>query len=354
MKRALGFMNKALPITYNTYIGGVSATIGTASSLATKLGISVGNISNFSIVGSDIKCLITGSYGIPLNAFNANTAITYYKDNDGLVTSLGSSSFASCTNLAEIKFVNLVTVSTLVFRFCSNLITLNNSFLNTTTIGNVCFDGCSKITALNFPMLGLLSTDTTAICRDMTLLASFSAPNMTLSPSISISQNNSFFSGCINLTSVDLTSLNVIPENIFRGCSAITSISFPTATKINAYGCFYNCINLPSVSFPLLTQVAHNGFETFWYTKLAVIDWKNVVNLSSLGGQFFRFSLTTTILDIRSATTLGSSVLNNNVFAGMTAGTTLRANSFLQTNNSGAADGDVQDFITRGGTVVYF
>lgn len=132
MKRALGFMNKALPITYNTYIGGVSATIGTAALLATKLGISVGAISNFTVVGSDIKCKITGSYAIPASAFLNNTSITYYDDGDGLVTSIDSSeAFKLSTSLRWVKFKNATFCGATAFAFanidyiyipsCSNL-----------------------------------------------------------------------------------------------------------------------------------------------------------------------------------------------------------------------------------------
>jgi len=91
-------MNKALPITYNTFIGGVSATVSSASALSTKLGISVGAISNFTIVGSDIKCKITGSYAIPDNAFGTvSNGITYYDDRDHLVLSIGADGFKNNT-----------------------------------------------------------------------------------------------------------------------------------------------------------------------------------------------------------------------------------------------------------------
>lgn len=80
--------------TYNTYIGGVASTISTPALLATKLGIDVSRISNFSIVGSDIKCRITGSYTLLSYNFNTSTVITYYDDFDGLVTSIRADTFA--------------------------------------------------------------------------------------------------------------------------------------------------------------------------------------------------------------------------------------------------------------------
>jgi len=104
------FAKSASAPTYNTYIGGVSGTISTASALATKLGISVGAISNFTVVGSDIKCKITGSYGIPASAFQLNTDITYYYDNDNLVNSINSDAFDRASNLFELQTKGVLSV----------------------------------------------------------------------------------------------------------------------------------------------------------------------------------------------------------------------------------------------------
>jgi len=102
--------------TYNTYVGGVSASITSASILASTIGISVGNISNFTIVGSDIKCLITGSYALVNSAFLSNTSITYFNDAAGLVTSFSASSgqsktFDGATSLLWVYFPNVLTIS---------------------------------------------------------------------------------------------------------------------------------------------------------------------------------------------------------------------------------------------------
>jgi len=109
--------------TYNTYIGGVSATISTASALATKLGISVGAISNFTIVGSDIKCKITGSYGIPASAFTSDTNITNYIDSDGLVNQVGNDAFNGALSFDKIVLNGITSLGIGVgggniFRYC--------------------------------------------------------------------------------------------------------------------------------------------------------------------------------------------------------------------------------------------
>lgn len=78
-------------LSTNTEIGGVASTISTPALLATKLGIDVSRITNFSIVGSDIKCKITGNYTLALGlAPYMPIEWTYFKDLDNLVTSDGS------------------------------------------------------------------------------------------------------------------------------------------------------------------------------------------------------------------------------------------------------------------------
>lgn len=93
----------------NTFIGGVSGNIGTPALLASKIAIDVSRISNFSIVGSDIKCTIMGSYELPISAFTNNLFITYYRDL-GLCTSYESNTFAGAENL---EIIDLIAVTSL-------------------------------------------------------------------------------------------------------------------------------------------------------------------------------------------------------------------------------------------------
>ena len=139
----------------NTFIGGVSASLGTPTLLASKLGILESRITNFSVVGSDIQCYITGSYTIPVSAFDSST-ISYYYDNDGLIinsnmlavfnntTSLvkvvlkgiTSSSFQaafknSSIQVLECPFLTTIVSSTEMFRDTTNPITFYAPLLQT-------------------------------------------------------------------------------------------------------------------------------------------------------------------------------------------------------------------------------
>lgn len=83
----------------NTFIGGIGTTINTAALLSAKLGVSESRIKLFEVVGSDVRCSITGSYGSSgtwfqgQSATNNNAGITSFDDKDGLVTSLIDGAF---------------------------------------------------------------------------------------------------------------------------------------------------------------------------------------------------------------------------------------------------------------------
>jgi hypothetical protein len=123
--------------TWNTYIGGVSATITSASALATKLGISVGNISDFTITGLDVKCNITGSYALPLNCWYT-IPITYYTDKNDLVNAIGATAFYldSLTIGVDAIFKNTITVGDSAFRGTSYT---GFNLKSATTIGDYAF-----------------------------------------------------------------------------------------------------------------------------------------------------------------------------------------------------------------------
>lgn len=96
----------------NTYIGGVSSVVTSKVDVANLLNVNVSRITNFSIVGSDIKFRIRGSYSLSIVGGLATTVrsiITYYQDNDGLINNIESSTFATASNLTRLYFPGIVT-----------------------------------------------------------------------------------------------------------------------------------------------------------------------------------------------------------------------------------------------------
>jgi len=140
-------------INSNTFIGGVSATITTASQLATKLGISSARVSGFKIIGSNISAKITGTYDIPASCFSLDTSITYFLDNGGLVLGLNSNAFNGCSNLVTVSFPNCnsVSISTGFFSFRNCISLVNVNLPEATHIGTQSFSGCTSLVTLNLP-----------------------------------------------------------------------------------------------------------------------------------------------------------------------------------------------------------
>jgi len=98
--------------SFNTYIGGVSGTITSKTQLAIKLGISSTRIENFTIVGSDIKCKITGgSYVMPLSVFFEDTSLTYYRDFDNLVSTITYHNFNYCISMYDLKTYGVTSIN---------------------------------------------------------------------------------------------------------------------------------------------------------------------------------------------------------------------------------------------------
>lgn len=153
----------------NTFIGGVSSTIGTAQLLATKLAINASRITAFSVLGTDIKCKITGVYVIPNSCFINNTLIKNYYDNDNLITSIGSSSFSGAANFEDYKF--------------NGVTSLNGTFcFSSTNLQIINLPNCISIS--NFALNGFKVFDAVIYIPKVTTLGTSAANNSVFDPSI--------------------------------------------------------------------------------------------------------------------------------------------------------------------------
>lgn len=115
----IDFFRSDAPETYNTYIGGLGATITTASALAAKLSITESNILNFFVDSNNtIKCNINADYTFLINAFNHNftPGVTYYLDFDGYATGSDQAPFYQATGMKVGLFPSWATSSVNMFR----------------------------------------------------------------------------------------------------------------------------------------------------------------------------------------------------------------------------------------------
>ena len=198
----------------NTFIGGVASVITTSGALATKLGISVGTISNFTVVGSDIKCRITGSYSIQNNAFYGVSSLKYFNDVDGLVTSIGASAFEGTSPRASFFY-----------------------FKNVTSIGNRCFYNDNKVFLIgalyipNCTTMGSTVNDSGDVCFGINQRVS----NLYVNPSMSTINSGGIEADIAYTSSFGFTNVRYVAN--FTAPNPITNLSvgtiYGTAVQLN-------------------------------------------------------------------------------------------------------------------------
>lgn len=162
---------------------------------------------------------------------NYRTTIKEVKINSG-VTTIGARSFEFCENLTKVTMPNTVT-----------------------SIGNTAFSNCTKLATVT------LSSNLTTISSNAFYKSAITSITI---PANVTSVGSSAFQGCTSLKTVkfNTTKITTLPENLFSGCTALTSINIPSGvTTIGGYLC-YNCSSLPSITVPnTVTTIGIGAFE---------------------------------------------------------------------------------------------
>lgn len=309
-------------ISPNTLIGGVGATsVTSAADLAALLtGVSVGNISNFAIDGSDnVSCDINTTYQIANSAFQDDEDITFYHDLSGKCTYLVLEAFfmyhPKISALTEVIFPAVTTTDSLAF-YESAIVNL--SLPECTTVGN-------EFIAYSYDLVSI----------DM--------PKLTSAPT-------SFAQNCTSLTSVNLPLCTSLGNLALTG-TALVNLSLPSLTSLQ-YRSVYNITTLETFSAPLLAtisgterQLARNSLVKEYYFPL----------LTSIAGTYtFENSTSIELIYMPLCDTLGSSTGDNNIFSGCNSGLVVVVDPSLETANGGSPDGDLVYVTgTLGGTVIY-
>lgn len=369
--------NKVEP---NTLIGGVSSTVTSASLFAAKLGISASRVVGFAIVGSDVQAKVTGgTYVLSAgNSFDGNTSITYFKDLDGLCTSItGTAAFRNATNLTEVYFpsatratANDTNGNAPCFLGCSKL--ANVYMPSLTTVEWSMFQGCTLLTSIDLPSATSVRQQGFFAC---TSLASATIPNLIeirvqgFNGCSSITAVNfplvtsilsSAFQNCVSLNSMIFSaSYTAITSSTFQGCTSLTTVTLNGVTSI-AQSAFFGCTNLVTLNLPNLTTIV-GGVNTAHYifSGTKIVDL-NFPLLTSVSGSFvFGNMPTVRTIYMPLCTSLGNTSGNDNVFTsiGNTATGTVTVATVLSTNNSGSPDGDLATISGAGvgkSTIVYF
>ena len=187
--------------TVNTTVKGVAAYQTSAGVTETIYGLSSGDVTNFSIQGSDVQYYINIPYDIPAQAMAFNLSITQFSDDGANVGVINSKAYFSCTYLQAFSAPLASSLGESVFEGCKALASV---FLPKVTVCNKqAFKGCEKLVTISL----------TGVVTFM----------------------DSVFEACTALTTVDLSNLMTLGVNVFSGCPNLLSISLPALNAASQY-----------------------------------------------------------------------------------------------------------------------
>ena len=241
--------------------------------------------------------------------YNAFTDCTNLKDvNLGKIESLSFAVFKNCTALTSIKIPNTLKQGAVskIFTNCSNLtnITLEDgltvipSFLcagtaiteitvpdSVKTIDYSAFEDCTNLKDVNLGKIESLSFD---VFKNCTALTSIKIPNTLKQGAVS-----KIFTNCSNLTNITLEDgLTVIPSFLCAG-TAITEITVPDSVKTIDYSAFEDCTNLKDVNLGKIESLSFDVFKNC--TALTSIKIPNTLKQGAVSKIFTNCSNLTNI-----------------------------------------------------------
>ncbi len=197
--------------------------------------------------------LPTSLTSIGSSTFESCTSLILVKVPEG-VTNIGKRAFYGCTSLANVTLPESLTkIDDQAFYNCR--MSAVNISENVAFIGDSAFNSCRNLTAVTLPE-GLTEIGSGAF-SSCSSLASVDLPkNLTVISS-------GAFSNC-DLTSVKIPDgVTAIGDSAFSWCSNLTDVSIPDGVTTIGAGAFCGCESLPSITIP--QAVTSIGDQAFWW-----------------------------------------------------------------------------------------
>ena len=243
------------------------------------------------------------------------------------VTSIGGEAFEGCSGLTIIEIPASVTsIGNYAFQYCTSLASVTIYATSVPTLGSGAFDRNAssgrKIYVYN-DYLTNYKEAWSSYASDIEPIVDGSC-----SPNVKYLYNNStqtlsiFGSGAMddfaegnapwNLYKEDIATVVIgngvtnIGDNVFAGCSALTSITIPTSVTSIGDQAFKGCTSLPSITIPRgVTNIGQSAFADC--TSLVSVTFATASQLASIGGSAFNNcrTLTTVVLPSTTPPTLG-------------------------------------------------
>lgn len=148
---------------------------------------------------------------------------------------VGSYAFYNCQKVRDIdEFTTEATTTIGAYAFASTAIA-DVDLTKYTSVGNYAFSGCLNISAINIPNGVTIGEGVFQGCAYLT--------NVTLIQKV-LTKN--LFKNCVSLAEINLLGITLIPEGVFSGCSSLQSSGLTLDTAVSEIGpyAFYNCASL--------------------------------------------------------------------------------------------------------------
>jgi len=197
------------------------------------------------------------------------------------------SAFSGCTELTSINLSGVETIEAYAFNNCIGLTSIVLS--NVKTVGDYAFNNCSLLNIIFEYAATIPSNINNSGVKSITIqsgeIPAEAFKNNTLLTSVTLgsgvtSIGASAFSGCTNLTSIDLSSVETIKDYAFSGCSGLTGeLTLPESVTSIGASAFSGCSGLSIVTLDLTkVQIGRLAFPGISIRKLIIDDINDYVN----------------------------------------------------------------------------
>jgi len=161
------------------------------------------------------------------------------------VTSIGLGAFFACNSLTSITIPDsVISVEGNAFSWCNNLTSIYVDTSNTffVSVNGILFD-YNKTTIITYPLGN--DSETYGIPTGVTTIG------------------DNVFAGCSSLTSITIPdSVTTIGKWVFKQCSSLTNITIPDSVTSIGDGAFSGCTSITNITIP--DSVTSIGDKTFW------------------------------------------------------------------------------------------
>lgn len=179
------------------------------------------------------------------------------------LTAIGNGTFMYCKELTTVEMPEVTQIGMKAFAYCEKL--TEAAFPQVEVLPQYAFAYCNALEKIDFSGLKAVGQGAFMNCK---ALKEVSLPELTTLQAATNDSAVNLFRGCTALQTISMPKAGSVSNSMFYGCTALTVVSFPQATTIGI-SAFHGCSNLAEASFPKATNIDSDAF--YACTKLATL-----------------------------------------------------------------------------------